>query len=375
MGRIWLACLGLAGCQQFFGLDAPVLATPDASSPDSNQTCIGSGLVTFCVTNTAVPTNAFDIAPGASFTIDPTSATLCLRTQLAGVEACVIPAQTASIAGTLKAVGPYPIVIAVFDVITVNGTLDVSSTSQPATGVGMTTAVAGAGSGPASCPTLDGTTGAPFSGGTGGGGGSFGFAGGEGGPSAGGTAVGAAGAVRGIALAGGCPGGRGGSGNDGPVGLAGLGGGAIYIVAGTSITVSGTIKANGGGGGGGGKRAGGGGAGAGGLIAFDAPSVTLDASAAIYANGGGGGQGGDLGAAGESGGVSAGPLDRAPGGTSGADNGGDGGAGSLDTSPGMPGTIALDAAGGGGGGGGGGGIIAIYSSVLTNKAVMSPPPR
>lgn len=372
MGRIWLACLGLAGCQQFLGLDAPVLA-PDASPADSNQVCIGSGLVSFCVTSGAVPTNAFDIAPGASLTIDPTVATLCLRTQLAGVEACVIPAQTASIAGTLEAVGPYPIVIAVFDVITINGTLDVSSTS-PTMGGGIGTAIAGAGSGPASCPSLDGAS-SLLVGGSGGGGGSFGSSGGIGGPSSNGTLGGAAGALGTIALAGGCPGGKGGSGNDGPVGRSGLGGGVIYIIAGGSITVNGTIKANGGGGGGGGKRAGGGGGGAGGLIGFDAPEVTLTASAAIYANGGGGAEGGDNNIEGESGGVSAGPLDRALGGGGASDAGGSGGAGSLDTSPGMPGMGPKDTTSGGGGGGGGGGVIAIYSHVVSNNAVMSPPPQ
>jgi hypothetical protein len=375
VGRIWLVWLGLSGCQQWFGLDAPVLAVDAAPTPDSNQVCIGSGLVSYCVPVAGVPTNAFDIPPGASLTIDPTMASLCLRTQLAGVEACVVPAFSASIAGTLRATGPYPIVIAVFDQITVNGTIDVSSISGASSGTFG--ASAGAGSDPASCPVLDGGGGILLQAGGGGGGGSFAIAGGKGGNAQSATSGGAAGPVVDVkALRGGCPGGKGGSGGDGPVGTSGLGGGAIYIVAATSITVNGTINANGGGGGGGGKRAGGGAGGSGGFIALDAPTVTLDATAAVFANGGGGGEGGDSNKIGDGGSVSAGPLDRALGGMGGSDKGGAGGDGSLDTSTGLAGMASMDAtSGGGGGGGGGGGLITFYASVLSNQAVISPPPR
>jgi hypothetical protein len=353
------------GCQQLFGLDEPRVLDASVSVDDSqSENCVGTGLVTFCAPPAAVPTNLFDITPGNTLTIDPTQATLCLQETLAGVATCVIPAKDVSISGTLRVVGPYPVVIAAFGQVTVNGTLDVSSNTT-----------AGAGSVSAGCGNV-GSAGALLNGGGGGGGGSFGTGGAVGGTGGSSTATGGSpGPIQfTVALRGGCSGGNGGSGGDGPVGTGGLGGGAVYIAAKTSIDVQGTINASGGPGGGGGKRAGGGAGGSGGLIGFDAPVVTLGASAAIFANGGGGGEGGESGNPGAPGAVSAGPLDRAVGGDS-ATKAGAGGQGSLGEDTGTAGLNTQDNAAGGGGGGGGGGMILIYAQSVSNQGLLSPPPR
>lgn len=365
MGRFPAIALCLVtGCTQLFDLDEPRVldaaqGTTDTGLPDN---CVGTGAVTYCAPASAIPTNAFDITPGNTLTIDPTQATLCLRETIAGVETCVIPAKDVSIAGTLRVVGPYPVVLAVFGRITVNGTLDVSSSTT-----------AGAGSVSTGCGNVGSTT--ALAGGGGGGGGSFGTGGAQGGNGGSSTGGGSPGPIQfTVALRGGCSGGAGGSGSDGPAGTGGLGGGAVYIAAKTSIDVQGTINASGGAGGGGGKRAGGGGGGSGGLIGFDAPTVTLGASAAIFANGGGGGEGGDSGTVGDAGAVSAGPLDRAAGGDS-ATKGGAGGEGSLAENTGTSGLNAEETSSGGGGGGGGGGMILIYAETLSNQGLLSPPPR
>jgi hypothetical protein len=91
----------------------------------------------------------------------------------------------------------------------------------------------------------------------------------------------------------GCRGGFGGSGGGGStVGVGGRGGGAVYLIAGTEIQISGLVTAYGGGGGGGDEKGGGAGGGSGGMIGLDAPVVTVAASGAVAANGGGGGEGG-----------------------------------------------------------------------------------
>jgi hypothetical protein len=140
----------------------------------------------------------------------------------------------------------------------------------------------------------------------------------------------------------------------------GSGGGAIQLSAGKSITViaGGLISVPGGGGTFGGSSAYNqepGGGGSGGALLLEAPTVTI--AGTLAANGGGGGQGN--GDAGENGKATA---DPALGGRKGSDSfGGNGGAG--DTPDGTDGTV-----GGGqpaGGGGGGAGRIRINTTTGT----------
>lgn len=110
------------------------------------------------------------------------------------------------------------------------------------------------------------------------GGGGFGSAGGKGGDGPMNHVGGGGGAQTGnlllIPLRGGCDGG-----GVAPDRAAGAGGGALQLVSGTDITVSGVIAANGSGGKGGG--------GSGGGILLEAPSIEVSGS--VVANGGGGG--------------------------------------------------------------------------------------
>lgn len=87
---------------------------------------------------------------------------------------------------------------------------------------------------------------------------------------------------------GGVGGGAGGDAPAGSFGAGGGGGGAIHIIAGGDITVSGSITANGGNGGAGGPDGGGGGAGSGGVIWLQSLG-NIDISGAISVLGGTGG--------------------------------------------------------------------------------------
>ena len=173
---------------------------------------------------------------------------------------------------------------------------------------------------------------------------------------------------------------------EGPSLLGGSGGGAVQIVAGASISVSGTITASGGGGG---FRRwsywgkmydqlpgnyGGVGGGSGGAILLEAPVVLL--SGGLFVNGGGG-SGGVLASAlalppaGQNGGVFTGGEAAAAGSDS---NSGLGGVGASGSTVAGSGTRAmLDGASGGGGGGGGAGRIRVndFSSTLTCQATSS----
>lgn len=177
---------------------------------------------------------------------------------------------------------------------------------------------------------------------------------------------------------GGCPGQAGATGSGGGANGArgGSGGGAVYLIAGISITVSGTIVVGGGGGAGGADsaRAGGGGGGSGGLIGLDAPAVNVAAGAQLLANGGAGGEGSaGMPPAGMPG-QDAFTKDIAAGGA-GANSGGDGGNGGHGS---VAPVVGLPPGGGGGAGGGGGstGLIRVIPSTALNvmgSAVITPP--
>jgi hypothetical protein len=244
-----------------------------------------------------------------------------VQSQDGGPDVVIIPLRGLQIAASnsLRLIGNRPVILAVDGNISVAGSIDAS-------GSGTT---AGAG-GHWSCGSSAGgnATGGDCTGGSmGGGGGGFGRAGGRGGNGGGGS-YGAGGVARGSSaldpLFGGCGGGLGGG--DGTDAPGGAGGGAVQLVASGSITVTGTVRANGAAGANGscGNESGGGGGGSGGAIFFEATSVTTT-GATIQVNGGRGGNSGS-GASGGNGSTSS-TSDGSPGGNDSANGGGGGGGG------------------------------------------------
>ena len=273
---------------------------------------------------------------------------------------CVIYARTINVPSAgVRVEGPRPLVLVAIESIEVEGVLDVAShvTSMP-----------GAGANPAGCEPL---AAAKSSTGGGKGGGAGGTAQGAGG--AGGSAgTDGEGAQPKVAVAPGVV--RGGCSGD--IGVApnpctpGRGGGAVYLIAGSSITINngGKIDASGSGASGGGSSGCGGGAG--GMIGFDAPQIV--SNGILMAVGGGGSSGNNAGVQGGSD-----PSSPALGGSGGGNNAG--GAGG----PGAGGTTLTGFAGAsvsqllnGGGGGGGAGWIVVYGGgsvpFLMNR--VGPPP-
>lgn len=153
-------------------------------------------------------------------------------------------------------------------------------------------------------------------------------------------------------------------------GRGGPAGGAVYVASKTSITINGIIAANGAGGMGGGAQIGGGGGGSGGMIALEAPTVARNGT--LVANGGGGGEGGIF-AAGEVLGASGADGRRdtlfAAGGASAVPGkGGDGGARARPG--GEDGTFTDEA---GAGGGGGVGYIRVRGASTAGAAAVESP--
>ncbi|HEY5946619.1 MAG TPA: hypothetical protein VIV40_14050 [Kofleriaceae bacterium] len=358
----WLGFALLGACSFQHGVigDIDGARGSDATAYDA---CYGSGLFHTCLT--APPPSMF--ASGS--TLDTSTSTACaLVAQTDGPTVCLIAAQAIVIDDNVSVIGSYPLVLLGTDTIAVNGAIDVSSHRS--------SAVVGAGANWSGCnmPTAAG----PNTGGAGGGaGGSFGSIGGAGGegnntstPNVG-TAGGAAAPQTPMMIRGGC------AGDLGAVGLSptspgarGDSGGAVYLLAGTSITVNQWIAASGAGGGAGTDDGGGGGGGAGGLIGLEAPTITV--TAIVAANGGGGGGGGDgtpsAGGPGDDGSVTT--TVAASGGLRTA---------SYDTTGGTGGVSAVAAGAGtsnpaaGGGGGGSTGVIYIKGA-LTGASYLSPPP-
>jgi hypothetical protein len=324
-----------------------------------NATCYGSGLFVECYPPNVPPTNG-DAPVGQIDTSDSTKCTRVVQ-QTNGPELCLRTAKSITISGYVRFKGSRPVVLLATDTITVTstGTLDVSSFRADVAAGGNTGTCNNVGNGNAD------TSPSAVAGAGGGGGGGFGTPGGTGGSSD--ASGGAAGGTTALTLIrGGCRGGRGGTSSSGAGGEGGNGGGAVYLIAGGSITVAGTIKANGSGGSGGPNKAGGGGGGSGGLIAFDTPVLMVTGT--VYANGGGGGEGGGGGQTGEHGSDPTSYNSRASGGNN-LSNGGDGGGGSTFANAGMTGGTAGNGAGGGGGGAGR--IKIFQASVPAGK--LSPP--
>jgi hypothetical protein len=387
--RAMLLCLSVAGCgfsaraasdggNGVAHDDARPGADGDHASADA-RLCFGTTdavcLNAPPMTPLVLPTGTFDTGVDTNCTDIVSGQCVLVGTQVIG-------------SGALVAVGSRPLVIVAGDTIMLTGSIDVSSTISPRR--------TGAGANATGCAAAG--TGVTDSGGAGGGaGGSFSSTGGTGGTgdlnmnhnppgSAAGGAPGAAASA--MHLRGGCPGGRGGDGDDpavnpgaAPGGAPGDGGGAVRLIAGTAIVVSGSIFASGGGGGantgnGGcatnvaGFEQGGGGGGTGGMIWLDAPSIGLS-GATIAANGGaGGGGGGCYGGAPGGDGTTTAWNQRASGGLGeAADAAGNGGAGAA-----VGQTTNLDGQSSNSGAGGGGGSIGIVwlDGAVTGATQVSP---
>lgn len=327
--------------------DPPVDALADASPPADASLCFGQGLVMLCLPQ--APSAPYAVT--VSTTLDTDASAVC---SVSFDEWCVIAATEINIqnAGLLVARGSRPLVLVASDSIAVEGTLDVASTHGDPPGAGANAAAC-------TTPVPPSYYGGP--------GGSFGGLGGGGGDADGDELIPPGPTAVPTTLRGGCPGSSG-RGNDGPgTSPGGAGGGAVYLIARTSIEVSGAINASGAGGAGGaGAPGAGAGGGGGGLIGLDAPSVTITGQ--VFANGGGGGASNNQ----DDGGDSPGALTPAAGG----DDNGEGGA--ADGGDGSAGTVLAGSDGGagndgGGGGGGGAGVIRIYGA-MTVAGAASPPP-
>ena len=352
--------------------DVPPDAGPDVPPPDA-RVCFGTAPFTVCFT--APPTGAIDVSMPTTFNTDTGTVigTLltCTTPMSGGTGYCVLAADTINIGAPLRAIGMKPLVLVAATSISVPaaGSIDVGSHRMglmDSLGAGAdSTAGCNAGTSPVSA---NGTSG-------GGAGGSFSGAGGTGGN--GGNGGGAAGTrgstINSVAtVRGGCPG-QEGAGN--MKGARGHGGGAVFLIAGNTITVGGTISAGGEGGGGAtGMDSGGGGGGAGGMIGFDAATIMFTGT--LIANGGGGAQGSGNTANGNPGGDAT-STSAAAGGSGGSTVGGNGGAGSAGIAAGG-GTAGFDGSatngGGGGGGGGGAGLIkGPPASLATNVSPAATP--
>ena len=340
--------------------DAAIDARPDA--PPDALFCYGTGVVKICLATP--PTASFTTV--VPTTINTTNASQCASVVSGGEGYCVIAATTITVGGVLTATGSKPLVLLASQSIMTTATIDVASHRGASETIG-----AGADS-----PQCDAGTPPSSNGGGGGAGGSFTGSGGPGGATfIGGSTGGAAGAAVAevTALRGGCPGQDGEGVNKG---VRGHGGGAVFLIAGTSITIGGAILAAGEGGAGGvASISGGGGGGSGGMIGFDAP--TINVSRLLLASGGGGGEGSNQNTL--SGDPGADPTTRNPaaGGSRLGFAGGDGGIGSTPTAAGAggggtAGTASNGSFGAGGGGGGGAGIITAPQAATATFADTSP---
>jgi hypothetical protein len=350
------------------------------------RVCFGQGLVQVCLDSAPGPAVTL---PGAMNPLDTTVDGNCTKIvpQTSGPELCVIAGTTVTVSGSFAAIGARPLVLIGAETIIVSGTLDVSSKIAGGSRKG-------AGANDLGC-TAGGNGKNDAGGGGGGAGGSFGTVGGTGGSGdlndnglpVGVATGGAPGATQTtpVVLRGGCKGSAGGAGADVDVGITGGvggdGGGAVYLIAGNMITISGSgnVFASGAGGsvnaGAGGFEQGAGGGGSGGMIGLDAPAIQVQGR--IAANGGAGAGGGanNGGALGGDGTTTmwdkraiGGAGDTTPG--AGGDAG-DGGAGStFNATTNLTGGSG-DAAGGGAAGGLG--LVWTYGTV-TGGTTISPVP-
>lgn len=337
------------------GVDPAIDATDAASFA-----CFGSGLGRVCLFDE--PTQV--LTAGTTSLLDTDTSPFCMayvgEPSASAAPWCVIAGSSVTIDHPVDVTGSRPLVIVSSTTMEVTAKLDAASHRGGTTGPGANGAM---------CPVL-----AAAATEDGGAGGSFGGRGGAGGDSGSGGSP-AAGPVVPTALRGGCAGGNAHAVFVGGGAKAGAGGGAVYLIARTSIdiTASAVIDASGAGGdgasisnGGGG----GGGGGSGGLVGLDAPAITI--AGAVFANGGGGGGGSRAGNGSATNGEDPQmPLMAARGGSPGCGpcgRGGDGSVGTMRT--GIDGSSTINS---GGGGGGGAGVILIVPLQAVG-GTLSPPP-
>jgi hypothetical protein len=320
---------------------------------------------------TQIDTGDAGSAPSIDLTLPPGTALVTSVQDGGGPELAILQVGALSVSGQLIVRGERPLVIIAWTSITVTGAVDASA--QRGT-------PGGGGYGPALGPGRgdDGTTGSNFNDG-GAGGGGFGTVGGAG-QASGDAPAGGGGDLYGTPQLDRLEGGSGG-GNMSPPGHCseppGAGGGAVQLFARGTITIDGSVRANGGGGSGAGTAGGGlcsgwsvsgPGAGSGGAIYLQASTVAGSGSALAQGGGGGGGSnyatstGGGNGADGPSM-IAAATGGNGAGTESGASNdGGDGGY--RDAPPSSPSPLdgLYDT---GGGGGGAVGRIVIHAPTIT----------
>ncbi len=357
-----IAIVALVGCDAVFRidhveLDAPGPPGPDAAAPADAFDCamVGLGFIHVCASGHSTS------LMGAISTDNN-----CQLATSGTSQFCLLTGDDVTV-GALTVIGSYPLVIAARHTLTISGFVDASSHDV--------TPAAGA----RDCSTPAGTN---NTGGAGGGpGGSWRTGGGGGGSD---SSTGSTAALPEFPampeLRGGCRGGPGGvggaNGGDG-----GYGGGAVYLLAGTAISLgSGArISAAGAGGQGGHQGSavnmsggGGGGGGTGGMIVFDAPVITLDPAAQVWANGGGGGAGGARLVIGDAGSTSTQPVSH------GAAASPNGGRGATGNEAGVNGGSSVSMQGllraAGGGGGGTGWIFYYGATIAPSIPAISPPP-
>ncbi|MBK7536579.1 MAG: hypothetical protein IPI49_14645 [Myxococcales bacterium] len=318
-----------------------------------------------------------------SITIDTSLDDDCARPPLVaeGSPYCIVAGTTLEIPAdvTVRAIGTRPLVLLASQTITIDGTLDVSSSREVVIPPQAAEAIGAGGGTYKGCQSFRRAPEGRPAGGGAGAGGTFAALGGAGGdgnyedipardlggltpfdPEPAPTLLRPG--CRGQDGAGAALGARGGRG--GPAG------GAVYVAAKAGITINGTIAANGAGGMGGGAQAGGGGGGSGGMISLEAPTVARNGK--LFANGGGGGEGGIFAAGevlGESGADGRQDTMFAAGGASALPGkGGDGGARSRPG--GEDGTFTNEA---GAGGGGGIGVIRVLGATTLGPAAVESP--
>jgi hypothetical protein len=351
LGRYGELAGGLSG--QCVESNAPAdTQEPDGPPIEPDDVCVGTtgGLVVPCWAPTDLPNTAVALTAD----IDTDASSLCSST-VKNATQCVVAGSAITLGAgiTIRVTGSKPLVlVSTTGAITLDGVIDAASHIGVAT-LGASANFAGCDPGTAANT------------GGGGAGGSFGTLGGNGGNGRNVAAsAGTAGAAQTpAALRGGCIG-QIGDGTAGQRGEPGAGGGAVYLIGKTSISIgaAGGVNASGAGATNGTLNSvGGGGGGSGGMIGFDSPTIANNGT--VFANGGGGGEGSGQTnpaavTAGSSGDDPTG-IGAAPGGSLGSTNGGDGSAGGAGAVGGVTG-LNGSATGGGGGGGGGTGVIKVF---------------
>ncbi len=379
MRQLWLlVALASGGCNSILGIneltitdappgteeiDAPRIV--DAGPDAANEECFGSpSFARVCFAPTMHPA----LTLPATINTDTGCARVLAQTN--GPEICVFIGQSITVSSSNTTVsGSRALMLAASGSIVIDGDLEVGSVQAGRVGPGANPA-----SPACTTPTAGGND--DQEGGGGGAGGSFGSPGANGADGRdGGGAAGASGGLPAsiLGLRGGCPGSQGGTG-EGAVaaspGVAGGGGGAVYLVAGTTITISGEIDASGGGGSGATSgKSGGGGGGSGGMIVLEAAmTIAINSGGEVFANGGGGGEGAIF-VTGRAGDESTAYNDPGNAGAGGS-GGGDGGAGAFQLVVAGPGNLAPGGSGtkaGGGAGGGGLGVIRTKATSITGS--------